>query len=677
MYKKEGDVFFAKILKFRPRQGVPVFDRVLIANRGEIACRIIRTARRMGLETVAVFSDADRDTLHVEMADHAVHIGGAAAADSYLRGEAIIQAARQSSAGAIHPGYGFLSENPDFVTAVEAAGLVFVGPSADSIRALGLKDAAKTLMDAAGVPVVPGYHQAAQDEDLLAAEAAGIGYPVLIKAVAGGGGKGMRRVEGPADFSRNLAHARAEAQAAFGNDAVLIEKYIETPRHIEVQVFGDGTDAVHLFERDCSLQRRHQKVIEEAPAPGMSDEMRAAMGAAAVQAARAVRYSGAGTVEFIVDARDGLRPDRFWFMEMNTRLQVEHPVTELITGVDLVEWQLRVAAGERLPKSQDELTITGHAVEARIYAEDPANAFLPATGVLERLEFPDDLRVDSGVREGDAISPYYDPMIAKLISHGETREIALARLRRGLAHSTLAGTVTNLDFLAALCAHPEVCAGTPDTGLIARDLAPLTAEVAPDDVVLGLAAIVAAGLGAGVPADEGAAWQAGFNLWQVTGQDIALQYGETRLSACLRVLAADRVDVGIGARQICFCYRGQSWWADGQKTGARVLLLANEVVIHRGRAYRFQRIDPLQRGQAVAGSGNVLNSPMPGMLKAVLVEPGTRILQGDRLAVLEAMKMEHVLSAPRDGVIAEILTPAGTQVDSGAPLIRFEDEENA
>ena len=424
-----------------------MFNTILIANRGEIACRVIETAQDMGVACVAVYSDADRDAKHVMMADHAVHIGASAPAESYLRGDVIIQAALDTGAQAIHPGYGFLSENPDFVTAVEKAGLTFIGPSADAIRAMGLKDAAKALMVEAGVPVVPGYHGADQDDKLLAREADAIGYPVLIKAVAGGGGKGMRLVETAAEFQAGLESARSEAKTAFGNADVLVEKFVTQPRHIEVQVFGDGTHAVHLFERDCSLQRRHQKVIEEAPAPGMTPEMRDAMGAAAVRAAEAIGYAGAGTVEFIVDGQGGLSADGFFFMEMNTRLQVEHPVTEAITGVDLVEWQLRVAAGEPLPAAQEDLAIKGHAFEARLYAEDVPKGFLPATGTLSHLAFSEHTRADSGVRAGDQISPFYDPMIAKVIVHGPNRAVALARLRAALAESEVAGTVTNLAFL--------------------------------------------------------------------------------------------------------------------------------------------------------------------------------------------------------------------------------------
>ena len=463
-----------------------MFTKILIANRGEIACRVIKTARRMGIATVAVTSDADARALHVRMADEAVHIGPAAAAESYLVAEKIIAAALATGAEAIHPGYGFLSENPGFVDKVEAAGLIFIGPKSDSIRAMGLKDAAKRLMEKAGVPVVPGYHGDAQELVLLASKASEIGYPVLIKASAGGGGKGMRKVDDPDQFKDALTSARREAKAAFGDDRVLVEKYIEKPRHIEVQVFGDAHgNVVHLYERDCSLQRRHQKVIEEAPAPGMTAEMRAAMTGAAVKAAEAISYRGAGTIEFIVDGSNGLRPDGFWFMEMNTRLQVEHPVTESVTGVDLVEWQLRVAAGEPLPLTQDEITLSGHAFEARLYAEDPAKGFLPAIGTLHHLSFPETagngalVRVDTGVEQGDAISPFYDPMIAKLIVKGADRASALKGLATALEATRVAGSTANTGFLAALARHEGFAAGDVDTGLIERNQAALTVAPAP------------------------------------------------------------------------------------------------------------------------------------------------------------------------------------------------------
>jgi 3-methylcrotonyl-CoA carboxylase alpha subunit len=472
-----------------------MFKTILIANRGEIACRVIRTARRLGIRTVAAYSDADAGALHVALADEAHRIGAAPANQSYLRGEAIIAAALASGAQAIHPGYGFLSENAEFAEAVAAVGLTFIGPSPSAIRAMGLKDAAKMLMQEAGVPVVPGYHGASQDVAVLAAEAERIGYPVLIKARAGGGGKGMRRVDDPRDFAEALAGAQREGLASFGDGHCLIETYVTRPRHIEVQVFGDNHgNAVHLFERDCSLQRRHQKVIEEAPAPGMTPEMRTAMGDAAVKAAKAIGYSGAGTVEFIVDASDGLRPDRFYFMEMNTRLQVEHPVTEFITGLDLVELQLRVAAGETLPFGQSDLSIDGWAFEARIYAEDATKGFLPASGTLCHLRLPETqgtMRVDGGVRQGDAITTHYDPLIAKLIVHGPDRPTALARLRGALAQCQVAGTVTNLAFLAALTADSDLVSGDVDTGLIARKQEALVLTPDLPDAAIALAALTA------------------------------------------------------------------------------------------------------------------------------------------------------------------------------------------
>ncbi|GAB1363889.1 acetyl/propionyl/methylcrotonyl-CoA carboxylase subunit alpha [Rhodobacter sp.] len=510
-----------------------MFRKILIANRGEIAARIITTARRMGIATVAVHSQADIGARHVQMADEAVHIGPATVADSYLRGDRIIAAALATGAEAIHPGYGFLSENPGFADAVAAAGLIFIGPPASAIRAMGLKDAAKALMEKAGVPVVPGYHGDNRDPAFLAGRAAAIGYPVLIKARAGGGGKGMRRVDDPADFPEALGSAMREAEAAFGDPACLIEKYIARPRHIEMQVFADGHgNAVHLFERDCSLQRRHQKVIEEAPAPGMTEALRAAMGAAATGAAKAIGYSGAGTVEFIVDGSGPLREGGFWFMEMNTRLQVEHPVTEAVTGLDLVEWQLRVAAGERLGFTQGDLRLNGHAVEARLYAEDVPGGFLPATGRLEVLRFPPasafspgSLRIDSGVQEGDEISPFYDPMIAKVIAHAPTREAALSRLQGALAATQVLGTVTNLDFLGALTAHQGFRAGEVDTGLIARDLDRLLDEP-PLPPVFALAAALQA-QGHLAPRDAADPWDSltGWRHWQPDGLTIPLSRG--------------------------------------------------------------------------------------------------------------------------------------------------------
>ncbi|MEX1662802.1 biotin carboxylase N-terminal domain-containing protein [Thioclava sp. 15-R06ZXC-3] len=638
-----------------------MFSKILIANRGEIACRVIDTARRMGVATVAVYSEADSNAAHVALADEAVAIGGPAPKDSYLLGAVIIDAALKTGAQAIHPGYGFLSENPDFVDAVVAAGLVFIGPSADAIRAMGLKDAAKALMEEAGVPIVPGYMGANQDPDHLAAQAEAIGYPVLIKAVAGGGGKGMRLVERAGDFADALASAQGEAQTAFGNPAVLIEKYITSPRHIEVQVFGDGQRAVHLFERDCSLQRRHQKVIEEAPAPGMTPEMREAMGQAATRAAEAIGYAGAGTVEFIVDGSDGLRADRFWFMEMNTRLQVEHPVTEAITGVDLVEWQLRVASGESLPATQDQLTITGHAFEARLYAEDVPAGFLPATGTLSHLQFAPDCRADTGVRAGDVISPWYDPMIAKIITHGPTRAIALGQLARALEQTQVAGTVTNLAFLARLARHDGFARGEVDTGLIGREIDSLAAAPPVPPAAQALAVIAAAGL-----------WQgeaSGFTLWGALRRPVMFDP-----AAAIYVHGAGHISVEIdGVTQDCVLAE-DGWRVDGAKTGASMQMDRASVTIFMAGAHRFDIPDPLERGSSAETSDLTL-APMPGLVKSVFVTTGQNVSAGDRLAIMEAMKMEHTMLAARDGVVAEVLVVEGAQVEAGAALIRLEEEE--
>ncbi|MDT8345924.1 MAG: biotin carboxylase N-terminal domain-containing protein, partial [Thermohalobaculum sp.] len=504
-----------------------MFSKILIANRGEIAVRIARTARRLGIATVAVHSDADARAQHVLACDEAVRIGPAPVGESYLRAERILDAARATGAQAIHPGYGFLSENPDFAEAVAAAGLAFIGPPAAAIRAMGLKDASKRLMEAAGVPVTPGYHGADQDPGFLAHRAAEIGYPVLIKAAAGGGGKGMRRVDAPAQFAEALARATSEAASSFGNDAVLIEKYILNPRHIEVQVFADSHgNTVHLFERDCSAQRRHQKVIEEAPAPGMTAEVRAAMTGAAVRAAEAVGYVGAGTVEFIVDGSGPLHPGGFWFMEMNTRLQVEHPVTEAVTGLDLVEWQLRVAAGEPLPLMQEQIPLIGDAVEARIYAEDPARDFMPQTGRLSTLTFPRDARVDTGVAEGDAVTPHYDPMIAKVIAAGPDRSAAFARLAEALAATEARGCVTNIAFLGALATDADMRAGQVDTGLIARHIAALTAQPVATALDLGIAAASIAGMMTPTA-------MAGWRAWGPGRTHVMMQAGEGRATVVL------------------------------------------------------------------------------------------------------------------------------------------------
>ncbi|MGE0501413.1 MAG: biotin carboxylase N-terminal domain-containing protein [Rhizobiaceae bacterium] len=652
----------------------PPFKKILIANRGEIAARVIRTARRLGIATVAVHSDADAKSLHVAMADEAVHIGLPPVAESYLRADRIIAAAKATGAEAIHPGYGFLSENPGFVDQVAAAGLVFIGPSANSIRAMGLKDAAKRLMEKAGVPVVPGYHGEDQGLVLLAGKAREIGYPVLIKARAGGGGKGMRRVDHADDFSEALAGARREAKAAFGDDAVLVEKYVDKPRHIEVQVFGDNHgNAVHLFERDCSAQRRHQKVIEEAPAPGMTPELRRAMTDAAVKAAKAIGYSGAGTIEFIVDASKGLRPDGFWFMEMNTRLQVEHPVTEMVTGLDLVEWQLRVAAGEKLPLSQDEIRLDGHAFEARVYAEDATRGFLPATGTLHHLAFPPEapagamLRVETGVRAGDAISPYYDPMIAKLVVHAADRPAALAALAEALETTEIAGSTTNLAFLAALARDESFAAGDVDTGLIGRNQDALTALPEPSASVVAAAALAAAGATDRRGDADPWASLSGYSHFRPLRQTVALGRGEETSAIGYSARPDGRFTVDVSGQAVVI----------SPSNMRRLARWPGHITVFEGAVgHTFRAPDPLDRAaDAAAGSGS-LRAPMPGLVKLVKAAAGDHVVKGQPLLVLEAMKMEHTIAAPHDGVLAEIV-PEGAQVTDGAVLVRFEEEAKA
>ncbi|MGR3593784.1 MAG: acetyl/propionyl/methylcrotonyl-CoA carboxylase subunit alpha [Limimaricola soesokkakensis] len=661
-----------------------MFDKILIANRGEIAARVITTARRMGLKTVAVHSDADTEAVHVRLADEAVRIGPAPVGESYLKSEAIIDAAKRTGAGAIHPGYGFLSENPDFVEAVEAAGLVFVGPPASAIRAMGLKDAAKARMEEAGVPVVPGYHGEGQDASMLAEEALRIGYPVLIKARAGGGGKGMRLVERAEDFADALEGAQAEGKASFGDAAVLVEKYVTSPRHVEIQVFADSHgNVVHLFERDCSLQRRHQKVIEEAPAPGMPEHVRAAMGAAAVEAARAIGYVGAGTIEFIADGSEGLREDGFWFMEMNTRLQVEHPVTEAITGLDLVEWQIRVARGETLPLRQEDLRIDGHAVEARLYAEDAERGFLPATGRLERLRFPEAacfergaLRVDAGVTEGDAITPHYDPMIAKVIAHGATRAEALSRLVAALEATQVGGTVTNLGFLARLLRHEGFAAGEVDTGLIGRDLDTLTAKAEMPEHVPVLAALAAAGLDHSPEGDGPWDRLRGFRHWGASEVHVVLEHEGEPLEVALRRdgpghwhRAGTQIGVSRDTRGLEVTVSGRRFRAEAVRHGNRV------TVWDAGRAFTFAIPDPLAAADAAGTGGDAIAAPMPGLVKRMRAEAGQAVEKGQPLAILEAMKMEHTLTAPRDGVVAEVLASEGSQVSDGDLLLTLEPQD--
>ncbi|WP_421870565.1 acetyl/propionyl/methylcrotonyl-CoA carboxylase subunit alpha [Pararhizobium sp.] len=660
-----------------------MFSKILVANRGEIACRIIRTARRLGIRTVAVFSDADAGALHVELADEAFRIGAAAASESYLNAGRIIAAAQRAGAQAIHPGYGFLSENADFAEAVEAAGMAFIGPSAAAIRAMGLKDAAKALMEQSGVPVVPGYHGENQDGDFLAGEAGIIGFPVLIKARAGGGGKGMRRVDRAEDFSASLDAARREAQAAFGDGAVLIEKYLMKPRHIEIQVFGDRHgNAVHLFERDCSLQRRHQKVIEEAPAPGMTAEMRRAMGEAAVRAARAIDYCGAGTVEFIADVSDGLWPDRFFFMEMNTRLQVEHPVTEAITGIDLVEWQLRVANGEPLPLKQSELSIDGWAFEARVYAEDPARGFLPSTGTLSDIRFPQEgVRIDAGVRLGDRISPFYDPMIAKLIVHGTTRAAALARLTAALENSHIGGVANNLDFLARLSRQADFAAGHPDTGLIDREVEALTVADAPDETVLALAAVLSLGTLHVPPAGDPFRTLGHWQIWGQATRTVTLDHHGERHVLRVAARGLDLFAVNSSSRVIPVRISGRFKGgchveADGRQSRLQRLEIAKGfTLLVDGRAYDFQIPDPLDSEAETAAGSDRLTAPMPGLIKLVRVRQGDAVAKGDALIVMEAMKMELTLAASRDGIVETVLVAEGDQTAEGAVLLMLKPEE--
>jgi 3-methylcrotonyl-CoA carboxylase alpha subunit len=643
---------------------------LLIANRGEIACRIMRTAQRMGIGTVAVYSDADATALHVRMAGRAIRIGPPAAAESYLDGAHIIEAALAAGADAVHPGYGFLSENADFAEAVERAGLIFVGPKPSSIRAMGMKDAAKRLMQKAGVPVVPGYHGEAQETVVLAAKAAEIGYPVLIKAAAGGGGKGMRSVERAEEFRDALASAKREAKAAFGDDRVLVEKRVAKPRHIEVQVFGDGHgNVVHLFERDCSAQRRHQKVIEEAPAPGMTQTMRAAMTGAAVRAARAVDYRGAGTVEFIVDASRGLDPDSFWFMEMNTRLQVEHPVTELVTGLDLAEWQLRVAAGETLPLKQEDIRLTGHAFEARLYAEDAARGFLPATGTLRRLRFPEGARADSGVVEGDAITPWYDPMIAKIAVGGSDRAAALGELRRALAATEIAGTVTNRGFLHALAGNARFASGDVDTGLIEQEFAALTRPPAADAAVWAAAGLVALGLPRGEPLGAFALWAPLANVAEfILGDGLArvelILAGDAVRAATPAGPLACRLSEAGGGRMTLATASGRREFAFASWPG-------HVAVLEGAATHEFALRDPSISSAAGHAAADAVRAPMPGLVRQMHAVAGGALAKGDPVAVLEAMKMEHVLASPRSGTVKSVPVKVGDRIDEGALLVEF------
>jgi 3-methylcrotonyl-CoA carboxylase alpha subunit len=656
-----------------------MFAKILIANRGEIACRVIRTARRMGIATVAVYSEADAAALHVAMADEAWPIGPPEPRHSYLEGETIIAAARASGAAAIHPGYGFLSENAEFAELCALAGIVFIGPPPAAIRAMGSKAAAKKLMEQHGVPVVPGYHGADQGDVRLLAEAKCIGFPVMLKASSGGGGRGMRIVREAAEFARALDGARREATAAFGDDRILIERYLEHPRHIEVQVFGDTHgNIVHLFERDCSIQRRHQKIVEEAPAPGLDEARRQFIGEAAVAAARAVGYVGAGTVEFI--AQD----DAYYFMEMNTRLQVEHPVTEMITGTDLVEWQLRVAGGETFTRTQSEIGRNGHAIEVRLYAEDPARNFLPATGTLHALCLPagDGIRLETGVREGDAVTSYYDPMIAKVIAWGEDRAAARVRLGRALADTAIVGVQTNVGFLARIVADPEFAAGAADTSFVERRRdALLAAGAPPPDVALAAAALCRL-----APPDGGAGadpWQRRdgwrLNLPRVP-QTVVLRWADAeRTVSATPAGDAWWLDLGNGARQAAAEPVADGRLAitlDGVRRSVRVVAHGVAMTVFLGGdSYAFETVDPLAPPADAAQGRERLVAPMPGRVVQLFVAAGDRVRRGQPLAVVEAMKMEHTVVAPRDGTVAAVHYRPGDRVEEDAELIALTDDD--
>jgi 3-methylcrotonyl-CoA carboxylase alpha subunit len=672
-----------------------MFKKILIANRGEIACRVAATARRMGIKTVAVYSDADAQAKHVQVCDEAVHIGGSAPKDSYLRWERILQAAKDTGAQAVHPGYGFLSENEDFAKACAAAGLVFIGPPASAILAMGLKAESKQLMEKAGVPLVPGYHAADQDPALLQREADRIGYPALIKASAGGGGKGMRVVNSSAEFADALASCKREAINSFGDDAVLIEKYVQRPRHIEIQVFGDTHgNCVYLFERDCSVQRRHQKVLEEAPAPGMTEALRKQMGEAAVAAAKAVNYVGAGTVEFIVEQTAYDKPEsmKFYFMEMNTRLQVEHPVTEAITGLDLVEWQLRVASGQPLPLQQSDLRIHGHAIEARICAENPDNNFLPATGTLSVYRKPvcssfaiSDVRVDDGVREGDSISPFYDSMVAKLIVHGDTREQALARLDEALAQTRIVGLTTNVQFLRHIIRTDSFATAKLDTALIQREEKALFGQEAVG-LSLAAASVVANALHAEQshvghdPFSQRDGWRA----YGVATRAFGFNFHGASYTAVLSYLHDGGLQLSVGegddavSAPLVWRAEGDALHVSFAGQAARVQVFvetqAHEDVAHvfapQG-ATRITVVDALAHAGETQEAGGRLTAPMPGKVVSFAVAAGDKVKAGQPLAVMEAMKMEHTIAAPADGEVLELLYAPGDQVTEGAELLKL------
>ena len=646
-----------------------MIQKVLIANRGEIACRIIRTARKMGIATVAIHSDVDSESPHVEMADEVVALDSPSSAGSYLDIDRIVEAALASGADSVHPGYGFLSENPEFAAHVGQAGLTFVGPQVETIRVMGLKDVARARMIEAGVPVVPGFPEHGCGEPELAGKATEVGFPVLVKPVAGGGGIGMKRADGADELPAAVAAAKREAAAAFGNEAVVVEKLIDDPRHVEIQVFADSHgNVVHIYERDCSLQRRHQKLVEEAPAPGMQADVRDAITSAAVSATSAVGYEGAGTVEFIADASDGLRSDRFWFLEMNTRLQVEHPVTEEVTGIDLVEWQFRVAAGERIPVKQEFIGLNGHAIEARLYAEDPANGFLPSPGRIALARFPDakGVRVDRGVRSGSQVPSEYDPLIAKIIASGKTRENARLRLVEALDSTRVAGVRTNRTFLRELVRTDAFTTGQMTTGTVDR-AGDLVVVPSPNQEILAIAAVVSAGI------PEVNNWASGFTLWQPLSRRVVLivDGSERQLSVSFTSTGECTVHDGSESARVR-AVSGDCWDVNGLPIDAIALRSGNFVRVHGKHDWQFELPVPADPDRDDNASLVDVRAPMTGRIVSVLVQPGDRVGAGSCLATMEAMKMEHSLEAAQDSMVTSVMCKVGRQVREGELLVTLD-----
>ena len=641
-----------------------LFNKVLIANRGEIACRIAATANKIGLRTVAIYSEADSGSKHVSLCDEAFLIESSTPLESYLNQSEIIKIAIKTGAGAIHPGYGFLSENSEFAQKVEEAGLIFVGPDFKAIEIMGRKDAAKKAMSKAGIPVVPGYHGENQTDERLKKEAESIGYPVLIKAIAGGGGKGMRLVESPKEFLTLLASARTEAEKAFGNGRVLIEKYILAPRHIEIQIFGDGQSAIHLFERDCSLQRRHQKVLEECPAPGMTGKMRDAMCRAAVSAAETIGYKGAGTVEFIVDGSDGLKEDRFWFMEMNTRLQVEHPITEEITGIDLVAWQFDVAMGRPMEKKQKDVSIEGHSFEARIYAEDPNNQFLPDTGKIIHLHFPSNIRVDTGIRTGDIVSPFFDPMLAKIVSYGKDRSSALSKLRKALKDTEIVGVKTNVNFLYNLTENSEFKMGVVQTGLIEQNIKKLIGFKS-----VSTQAIIAAALSYFSPKPD----HSSYSHWINIIHKIRLFCGDRDIDIEFSQPDVNKIEISFFGKSYDVIFNKKNDWSFEGNQLPVSKKFDDEILVSDGRQFLFKLQNPFEIKKETNLENSDILSPMPGMVSKIYIENGCEVLKGQRILALEAMKMEYEVVAPNDCFIKIVNFNVGDFVQSGEKLCDFSE----